>query len=484
MSIRWKLFVYFILFTVIIIVLLWLMQVVFLEPIYKFIKVNEIKSTAKSLSENIDTENLLAYSYNLAEQNDICILAYRLVQTPMVTVPYQFLSVDTLSDCAIHKISISSVGKLYTSAVLNDGELLQYFQYDVLGRRYESIEDYNFFNHSSNFESIIYTQSLTNADGEEIVLMVNSIISPVGTTVKTLNMQLTAISVVLIVLAVILTLIFAKRISVPIVTINDSAKILATGNYNVGFEGSGFREITELAETLNYAAGELSKIDKMKSDLIANISHDLRTPLTMIVGYSEVMRDIPEENIPENVQIIIDEANRLTSLVNDILDISKLQSGNPTFEPQVFNITAALKNALRRYNKLTEQNGYIIDFIYDEEIEINSDETRIMQAFYNLVNNALTYTGEDKRITVVQTVSDGYVRIEVRDTGDGIEAAKLPHIWDRYYKIDKIHKRASVGSGLGLSIVKSIMEMAGGRYGVSSIVGVGSVFTIELPLMK
>ena len=483
-SIRWKLFVYFILFTVIIILLLWLMQVVFLEPIYKFIKVNEIKSTAKSLSENIDKDDLVDYAYALAEQNEICILAYRLIRAPMVTVPYQFLSVDTLSDCAIHKISISSVQRLYDNAVLNDGELLQYFQYNVLGRRYESIDDYNFFNHSSNFESIIYTQSLANADGEEIVLMVNSVISPVGTTVKTLNMQLTAISVVLIILAVILTLIFAKRISVPIVTINDSAKILATGNYNVGFEGSGFREITELAETLNYAAGELSKIDKMKSDLIANISHDLRTPLTMIVGYSEVMRDIPEENTPENVQIIIDEANRLTSLVNDILDISKLQSGNQTFEPQVFNITAALKNALRRYNKLTEQNGYIIDFIYDEEIEINSDETRIMQAFYNLVNNALTYTGADKRVTVVQTVSNGYVRIDVKDTGEGIEADKLPYIWDRYYKIDKIHKRASVGTGLGLSIVKSIMEMAGGRYGVSSIVGVGSVFTIELPLMK
>ena len=484
MSIRWKLFVYFILFTAVILVLLWLTQVVFLEPIYKFIKVNEIKSTAKSLSKNIDHENLLHYSFDLAEQNDICILAYRLVRTPMATVSYQFLSVDTLSDCAIHKISIASVGTLYNNAVSNDGELLQYFQYDALGRRYESIADYSFFNHSSNFESIIYTQALTNADGEEIVLMVNSIISPVGTTVKTLNMQLTVISVLLIILAVILTLIFARRISVPIVTINDSAKILATGNYNVDFHGSGFREITELAETLNYAAGELSKIDKMKSDLIANISHDLRTPLTMIVGYSEVMRDIPEENIPENVQIIIDEANRLTSLVNDILDISKLQSGNQTFEPEPFNITMALKNALRRYNKLTEQNGYIIDFIYDEEIEINSDETQIMQAFYNLVNNALTYTGTDKRVTVIQTVTGGYVRIEVKDTGEGIEADKLPYIWDRYYKIDKVHKRASVGTGLGLSIVKSIMEMAGGRYGVTSAVGVGSVFRIELPLMK
>ena len=485
-SIRSKLFIYFILFTTFILVLLWLMQVVFLEPIYKFIKVNEIKTTAKSLSENIDRADLLDYAYNLAEQNEICILAYQLIRMPAVIVPYEYLSVDALTDCAIHKISMQGVRTLYNSAVLNDGELLQYYQYDIAYRRYESIDDYNFFNHSKNSESIIYTQALKTALGDDIVLMVNSVISPVGTTVKTLNLQLTAISIVLILMSVILTWIFAKRISVPIVAINDSAKILATGNYNVSFDNPkhNYKEISELAETLNYAAGELSKIDKMKSDLIANISHDLRTPLTMIVGYSEVMRDIPDENTPENVQIIIDEANRLTSLVNDVLDISKLQSGSQTFEPEPFNITKALKNALRRYNKLTEQNGYTIDFIYDEEIVINSDELRIMQAFYNLVNNAITYTGDDKRVTVFQSVSNGYVRVDVKDTGEGIEPDKLPYIWDRYYKVDKIHKRASVGTGLGLSIVKSIVDMAGGRYGVNSMVGYGSDFWFELPLVE
>ena len=485
-TIRSKLFMYFILFTAFILVLLWLAQVVFLEPIYKFIKVNEIKTTAKSLSENIDRPDLVDYAFALGEQNELCILAYRLVRMPSVIVPYEYISVDTLTDCAIHKITMTGVRTLYNNAMLNDGELLQYFQYEMVGKRYESIDDYNFFNHSKNSESIIYTQTLTNSVGDEIVLMVNSVISPVGTTVKTINLQLTAISVVLIIMSIILTWIFAKRISVPIVTINNSAKILATGNYNVNFDNPkyNYKEINELADTLNYAAGELSKIDKMKSDLIANISHDLRTPLTMIVGYSEVMRDIPEENTPENVQIIIDEANRLTSLVNDVLDISKLQSGNQTFEPEPFNLTLSLKNALRRYNKLTEQNGYIIDFIYDEEIVINSDELRIMQAFYNLVNNAITYTGNDKHVTVIQTLSNGYVRVNVKDTGDGIEPDKLPYIWDRYYKVDKVHKRASIGTGLGLSIVKSIVDTAGGRCGVNSIVGVGSDFWFELPLME
>lgn len=460
------------------------MQVVFLEPIYKFIKVNEIKVTAKSLSKNIDEPDIFNLAYSLGEQNEICILAYKLIKTPSGIALYEYLSVDLLNECAIHKTNMFGIRTLYNSAINNDGELLQYFQYDSVNRVHVSVTDNIFRGGSDNSESIIYTQVLTNSADEEILLMVNSVISPVGATVRTLNMQLTVISVVLIILAVILTWIFAKRISVPIVTINDSAKILATGNYNVDFDINGYKEIAELAETLNFTARELSKIDKMKSDLIANISHDLRTPLTMIVGYSEVMRDIPGENTPENVQIIIDEANRLTSLVNDVLDISNLQSGTQNFDPQPFNLTLAVKNALRRYNKLTEQDGYTIDFIYGDEIVITSDETRVMQAFYNLVNNAVTYTGFDKLVTVTQTVNNGFVRIEVKDTGEGIESDKLPYIWDRYYKIDKVHKRASVGTGLGLSIVKSIMDMAGGHYGVVSEIGVGSRFWIELPLVK
>lgn len=126
-------------------------------------------------------------------------------------------------------------------------------------------------------------------------------------------------------LALIFAAIMSKKVSKPIIKINESAKELAKGNVAVHFDGEGYREITELNDTLNYAAEELSKVENLRRELIANVSHDLRTPLTMITGYAEVMRDIPGENTPENVQIIIDEANRLTSLVNDMLDISSFR---------------------------------------------------------------------------------------------------------------------------------------------------------------
>jgi len=262
---------------------------------------------------------------------------------------------------------------------------------------------------------------------------------------------------------------------------------LAAGHYDVVFRGGSCRETAELADTLNYAASELAKVDSLRRELIANTSHDLRTPLTMIAGYAEVMRDLPGENTPENAQVIVDEAQRLTSLVNDMLDISKLEAGTPVVNAETFCLTVALREGLGRYSRLCTREGYRIAFEADRDVMVYTDRSKFLQAFYNLVNNAMTYTGEDKTVTVFQTVyqdemGNPWVRVAVRDTGEGIPEDKLALIWDRYYKIDAAHKRSAQGSGLGLSIVNKIMTLLGGRCGVASTVGQGSTFWIEIPL--
>ena len=135
-----------------------------------------------------------------------------------------------------------------------------------------------------------------------------------------------------------------------------------------------YREISELSKTLNYTVAELKKTEALQHELIANVSHDLRTPLTMITAYSEIMRDIPGENSPENVQVVIDEANRLTNLVNDMLDISKLQAGVDTLEAKEYNLTAGIKSVIDRYARLVEQYGYKVIFKYaEEDIMVRAD---------------------------------------------------------------------------------------------------------------
>ena len=237
------------------------------------------------------------------------------------------------------------------------------------------------------------------------------------------------------------------------------------------------KKIRELEIQYNQGNEELKRS-------ITNISHDLRTPLTMIRGYAELMKDIPGENNSDNLQIIIDETNRLSNLVTDILDVSKLQSGVMKINETEFSITDTVNSVLNRYRRLKELEGYKIEFESDKNVYIKADAIKMSQVVYNLLNNAINYTGEDKKITVRQIVKDNKVRIEIEDTGDGIEQKDIKFIWDRYYKVDKTHKRPISGTGLGLSIVKNILELHGFNYGVISDKGKGSVFYFEADISR
>ncbi len=331
-------------------------------------------------------------------------------------------------------------------------------------------------------DSLAFAKIVTSGDCEYLVI-IESEITPVASVVDTLRFQLIIMTAVIVVLSVVMAIIVAKVISKPISDATEKAKQLADQNYDVTFSGGRYREITELNNTLAYAAQELKKVDSLQKELIANISHDLRTPLTMITGYAEIMRDLPGEATPENVQIIIDEANRLNDLVTDLLDISRLRSGTAGLKLVPFSLTNCIKNTFARYQKLVENEGLNIVFEHDCEVFVKGDELRMTQVLYNLVNNAVNYIGEDKTVIVRQTVSDGMVKIEVIDHGAGIPQDKLDYIWDRYYRVDKEHQRAIIGTGLGLSIVKNILLAHDADFGVASKLGSGSDFYFSLPVI-
>ena len=235
---------------------------------------------------------------------------------------------------------------------------------------------------------------------------------------------------------------------------------------------------------MNYAAGELNKTETLRRELIANVSHDLRTPLTLIAGYGEAIRDLPGENTKENIQIIIDESHRLTTLVNDMLDLSKLQSDAEYLNKEQFSVTEVISDILKRFSKLTAEDGFIFNFDADCDVFVEGDKIKLSQVIYNFLTNAVNYSGTSKEVYIRQKVENENVRIEVEDKGEGINEKEIPYIWDRYYKSDKTHKRAVVGTGIGLSIVKKILEKHGLRYGVLSEVGKGSIFWFEMKIVK
>lgn len=458
-GIRWQMALGFSLFTLAAVALLWVFQIFLLNPFYQAIKTAEIKQVSAALSRSLDDPQLDSVA------NDLCVRTGATVfvcdelgrQVVGYMLPYK--------ESLISGLTRREMAQLFEKVNLNGGSYTQEFRYRVPGQ--------------GTARLLVYAVTVrTPADNDRMVV-VEAEITPLSAMVETLLVQLFCLTLVLLPLGAVLAAVLSRRIAGPLTEINEAAKHLGEGDYSQRFAVKGAREVNELAQTLNYAAAELSKADSLRRELLANVSHDLRTPLTMIKGYAEVMRDLPGENTPENVQIIIDEAGRLNDLVNDLLDLSRLEAGVLKLEMVRFNLTQSIQEIVGRYDKLAD---YSFPFFAGEEVYVVADRLKISQVVYNLVNNAVNYAGEDKTVSLRQEVLGERVRISVTDRGEGIPADKLQDIWERYYKVDREHRRAQVGTGLGLAIVKNVLDLHGGAYGVMSEVGKGSTFWFELPV--
>lgn len=305
----------------------------------------------------------------------------------------------------------------------------------------------------------------------------------IGTTTSLIKNQLIYVTLLAILFSIIIALFLSRRIAKPISDMTKKAEKLAEGNYNVQFTTTGIKEIDELANTLNYLEQEVSKTDEYRRDLMANVSHDLKTPLTMIKAYAEMIRDITldnKEKTKENLNVIIDETDRLNILVNDILELSKLQNNQDNLNIEKFDIVELINDILKRYQIIKETENYNLILESPSSIIVKADKKRISQVIYNLINNAINYTGDDLTVTIRITENAKDCKIEIIDTGKGIDEKDLTNIWNRYYKKEKNHKRNVVGTGLGLSIVKNILEQHHFKYGVNSIKDKGTTFYFQV----
>lgn len=467
----------FILFTLLMLAILWLVQTVFLESIYKAITTSQIKEIGADISTHIFSDDLTGTLEAIVSERQLCAMV---VDSHGQVVS----SADTLPQCSIHRMGAFGLFYLYAAADQAGGSYLLEISGDA-----EEAYRADFWRQRLpsgipvilNKESIIYVRIFDGINGEERILLLNSVVTPLNTTVQTIRYVLVAVTAVLLMVGACVAAFLSRRIAQPVIRISRAAKDLPRGDY-APCGTPAPREVQELDATLQAVARELGQVEQLRRDLLANVSHDLRTPLTLITGYAEVMRDLPGENTPENVQIIIDEANHLTSLVNDLLDLSKLQAGAVSLKPERFNLTGLLRETAGRFSKMTETKGYKFSVEAGAETYVEADRTRISQVVYNLLGNALHYAGGGGEIQIRQTVAGGMVKVEVIDHGEGIPPDKLPLVWDRYYKIDRVHRRSAVGTGLGLSIVRGVLELHHAQYGVESAVGKGSDFWFTLPV--
>lgn len=489
LSVRVKILLAFLLFTILTMGLLWLMQVVFLDQIYRTIKIRSLEDSADEVIAAVGGDDLYDCADSLSNRYGLTLLLFypetgsltRLASASPLTGMGREL---TAEDCMQLVMLAEKEGGTYLRTEEFDGNRLPHGSKDPQNQSSAPSPNKDALPAPSDedaMEVVTYTALFEAEEGVTAALILRTVITPISAARDTIFFVLMAASVLLTLLAILLAIFIARTVVRPIEQINKGAHRLADGDYSYRFPETGsYREAGELAATLNHASEELSKVDSLRRELIANVSHDLRTPLTLISGYSEVMRDLPGEITPENLQTIIDESARLTSLVNDMLEISKIQSGNlnPILFP--FSISEMLRESVATYKNLATCQGYHFTLWIDQEVTVNGDRAMLVRALNNLINNALTYTGEDRKIGIRQITTASRVRIEVTDTGAGIPQDKLQDIWDRYYKVDTEHKRSAVGTGLGLSIVKSIISLHGGSWGVRSSNGYGSTFWFEL----
>lgn len=447
-SLKSHIWLYLIIFTLMIVLFLWLFQVIFINKYYELSKADQIKKTTLEIIRNYDED--ITYLDKISYEDNVCI---EIVKNRMT---------------------------IYSSNSSNRGCLISNYQYknDFFDCEVDE-KTYKLINPLFDTKTLIYARKYN----DDITIFVNASLEPLNNTISILSNQLIIVTIIVVLLAFIIGYFISKRISKPIEKMNKNALKLANGNYNFKFDNSSkIYEIDELANTLNYAKNELEHTDELRRDLLANVSHDLKTPLTMIKGYAEMIRDLNydnEEKRNANLNVIIEESERLNVLVEDILTLSKIQANKDTINKEEFDLVTLINNIIKRYSIYKETEGYIFEVNTPNEVIINADKKKIEQVIYNLINNAINYTGEDNKV-IINVIKDKKVRVEIKDTGKGIKEEDLPHIWEKYYHSKKKHKRNVIGTGIGLSIVKTILESHKFKYGVESKLNQGTTFYFEI----
>ena len=456
-SLNTKIWFYMSLFSILILLFLWSFQILFLDTYYEHRKANNLERLATEISNDYkkinSLDSFITYLENISFKEGICID----INSSNLNYPISLMNRDCMRGNSFNQ---------YKESFLNSNKSIQ-----------------KFTTNNDRNKTLIYGINLDN----ETSIFISTSLVPIDATVSILKSQFIYVTIIVLVLSFVVSYFISRMLSKPIVKITKASQELANGKYIDFKENTGIKEIDELSDTLDKTSKELARTDELRRDLMANVSHDLKTPLTMIKAYSEMVRDLTyndKEKREKNLNTIIEEADRLNNLVNDILSLSVIESKMLILDKKTFDLTETVKNILNRYEIYTENDNYKFIFNYNEKVLIEADQAKLEQVFYNLINNAINYIGNDKEVVIDFTIVKNNILVEISDHGEGIDKNELAYIWDKYYRSKKNHKRSTLGTGLGLSIVKQILELHNYKYGVKSIKGKGTTFYFYIPLLK
>lgn len=480
-SISFRMFMYIVGLVLALLVLVYLLQILLLPRFYQNTVLNRVAKAADSIQvplkamineENYD-ESLKSHRLS-ARNNNLCLFV--------------------LDKQAILKIDINAMGSSCYLNYLIKPSARSYSNPSLIMNQYieqfDSIEEDSYYFKVTPNEQIssqlFYAKEVMVNDNPYYVF-INTPFELLESTIDVLQNQFAFIIIGVLLLGGAIAYLISKLLSEPLIKMSDSALSLAKGNKNVIFEQGGYLEIDNLAETLNYATSEMAKADNLKNDLLANISHDIRTPLTMISAYAEMIQDISGDDPQkrnQHLEVIQTEVDQLNKLLSDMMTLSQMQSSSTRLMNNVFDLNALVKQIVDSFKVITSSNRIMIEVVGKINHYVMGDEIKIRQVIVNYISNAIKFVGEDRLVLIrlIEIEETGYARIEVEDHGDGISQEDLDLVWDRYYKVNKNYQRAREGTGLGLAISKAICERGKYPYGVISELKKRTTFFVEIPL--
>lgn len=469
-GIRFNIWLYFLGFALLVLLLFGLFQAVLIRPYYRSDRIATIESLANTIKSDIFDQDSVSqddinHSLQAILNNDACVI----IIDAKDRVVYQN---DALGDtCALD-----------TTVKIDEIEYDLKNNLSVLNAFLEEEEFYDtIISPITGSEMLIYGQKISD-DLNDYYMYINSPLEPIESVIDFIFSQFIYVGMTVLAIAILLSYFLTKRITKPILLIKKGTDDLASGNYQTVFNVNSYSEINALAHSLNDACEKLNKVDELRKDLIANVSHDIKTPLTMIKAYSEMVRDFSyrdDQKRNEHLDVIINETDYLNKLVDDMRELSMMQAGYVILHRENFDLKDAVEAITELYEGLGKERG--ITFVKElVPCIIWADEIKIKQVLANFISNAIKHSDDDSMIMIRLYADDEMVRFEIEDHGKGIPKDKLPYIWDRYYKIDKGFSRNINSTGLGLAIAKAILEAHKAKYGAVSKVNKGSTFYFEL----
>lgn len=331
----------------------------------------------------------------------------------------------------------------------------------------------------------VISVSVPLEQGDRVVgaIFVHAKVTEFEQAIRIFFSQLWIAGFVTTVIAAALIFITARQIERPLAQINQAARELARGNFDRRVSVQEENEVGQLADTFNMMAEELQKYENTRTSFVANVSHELRSPLTSIQGFIQGMLDdtIEEKDRKQYLEIVLSETKRLNVLIRDLLDLAKIESGQFPLHIRELDINELIRQCLIRFlTKIEEKDLEVSVDIPEQKDMVFADEDRMTQVLTNLIDNAVKFCEPGGRLKIWTYQAEERIHVNISNSGSVIPEEDLPYVFDRFFKVDKSHNRKAPGTGIGLSIVKNIVQQHGEKIWVSSKKSTGTVFTFTL----